>query len=82
MSEKKLGQEPAFPLTDSETFANNRMSKRFYTTKGILEALIINQRLVRPEVNQYGDFKESEIPKFVKLAYKFTDELLKQENEV
>lgn len=66
--ETKLGQEPAFPNTDSQTFCNDGMSKRFYAACAAMQGLI----------SHYGvAFEELHIQK----AYYYADELLKQENE-
>lgn len=74
MSKDKLGQEPAFPIENEpgkygNGYTESGMSKRFYAACAIVQGTVINNNLI----GQY-DF-------IVKEAYKFADELLKQENE-
>jgi hypothetical protein len=70
----KLGQESAFPLTDSETFANNGMSKRFYAACCVMQGMCADPNIM---LNN-----PTNITTVVKIAYNVADELLRQENEV
>lgn len=87
---KKLGQDPAFPLsltsvdngTDikdnqeyDKTGKTSGMTKRFYAACMILQSLLTTQE----NYNQIG-FDEDDAVYYTKIAYKFADELLKQEN--
>jgi len=83
MSEKKLGQEPAFPVIH-ETFETSEgletipthpgMSKRFYAACAAMQGILANRALI----DNNGD---SEIEWVVFTAYKAADEMLKQEIE-
>lgn len=76
MDKEKLGQEPAFPFVDDRPLFGNYpavysgMSTRLLIASQILSKLIVGYR--KPEKH---------IQRSVSLAYKFTDELLNQENE-
>lgn len=73
MENKKLGQEPAFPNTDCETFSNDGMSKRFYAACAAMQGLISNPYWA--SVNPLG----IDTPELVKKSLEVADELLKQE---
>ena len=81
MEDKKLGQEPAFANT--ETYNPNNMecngtyqqgmSKRFYAACAAMQGILASGATV--------EGKREISPKLVTLyAYRFADELLKQEN--
>lgn len=78
MENQKLGQEPAFAMSNSELNFNkqgvvkdesNGMSKRFYAACAAMQGMLANQ-----SVTHIPD----EI--VIKTAYKIADELLKQED--
>ena len=74
MSEK-LGQETAFPVDAQEGFGIQKqkgMSKRFYAACAAMQGIISGN-----EINRTGR-KTSE--SIIEMAYKFADELLKQES--
>ena len=78
MNEKKLGQEPAFPLTAEMTdrmpplyFYPIGMSKRFYAACAAMQGLLAN-----PDVR-----REVSMSLIILEAYELADELLKQENQ-
>lgn len=75
---KKLGQEPAFPIS-SEAMKNRPpehigvgMDKRFYAACAAMQGQIANRGLSL-ELNR--------LSRDVEYAYRYADELLKQENE-
>ncbi len=77
MNKKKLGEEPVFPMFNSEgipTYLNNDpnfgMSKRFYAACAAMSAIISRDET----------FLDKKIG-IVAIAYEFADELLKQEND-
>ena len=83
MSENKLGQEPAFPMSaellDRHAVVNfnpEGMSKRFYAACGAMQGLL----------TFYGTYESENLNGLIpdecaKKAYDFADALLKQENE-
>ena len=74
--------QPAFPFTwtdrEGQTCAEAGLTKREYFAGLIMQSLINSQGLVKPQVDQYGRFIQTEVEKFAKLTLVFTDELLKQ----
>lgn len=64
---EKLGQEPAFP--DAHMSITKGMSKRLY----------IATECIKPLISRKGILDTTE--ETVRIAYKFADELLKQEND-
>jgi len=86
---KKLGQEPAFPMVNSEGFPGNLdiiiadnfatgMSKRFYAACAAMQGFCANQQWAKTFTKD--DWDEYQI-RLVDASYKLADELLKQENE-
>lgn len=74
MSDKKLGQEPAFP-TDPMNSAFpewNGMSKRFYAACAAMQGMLAN-----PAINASDHYNNETI---IGISYAIADELLKQEN--
>lgn len=86
MSKDKLGQEPVFPMVNSDRFPrlvkqndifldkdySNGMSKRFYAACCATQGLCAD-----PNIILSGD----SLIVNVRTAYEVADELLKQENE-
>ena len=79
---KKLGQEPAFPITEEQMDRIEKyphmsemagMSKRFYAACAAMQGILSNGN-----INPNGIMP---IEVKVKLAYEYADELLKQEND-
>jgi hypothetical protein len=75
--DKKLGQESAFPvpLNPGENYTNGNpdgMSKRFYAACAAMQGLITRK----------GSLTWVDTQRIVRLSYVFSDELLKQENDV
>ena len=77
MENQKLGQEPAFALSNSELNFNqhgvvkdesNGMSKRFYAACAAMRGLLSNPTIIPSD-------------KLAEYSFKYVDELLKQENE-
>lgn len=83
----KLGQEPAFPMVNSEglpglitepysdfikNYYTNGMSKRFYAACIVMQGILANSHISTGLLNKDG---------VVKASYQYADELLKQENE-
>lgn len=77
----KLGSEPAFACTSTDTqkydaYLQEGMSKRFYAAcaamQGILSAVCPNESIV--------DFTDRKKEYIVAASYRLADELLKQEN--
>ena len=95
MEKEKLGQEPAFPISDANSNlaawnANinpTGMSKRFYAACAAMQGIISNfphdpkhiELEMKSILKAYGNIKVGEA--VVKEAYMYADELLKQENE-
>lgn len=80
MENKKLGQEPAFPLDgiyalDAIKSNNNGMSKRFYAACAAMQGMLSNSSIKA----KLGENCDNEI--IIKIAYTLADELLKQENK-
>ena len=70
---EKLGQEPAFPVTENViAMANLGMSKRFYAACAAMSGLLANSN---PDMVYFVK------DKFIKDCCEFADELLKQEFE-
>ena len=83
MSNKnKLGQEPAFPSgeIDMETFEPTKdhlgMSKRFYAACKAMQGLCSSE-----QIGITAEQATKRVPRVVKLAYVYADELLKQEED-
>lgn len=88
MENKKLGQEPAYPVDGnyaSDAFKTNNagMSKRFYAACAAMQGLLSNVSMMQALSKIYPN--ASDYPKISKqitvLSYIHADELLKQENE-
>lgn len=82
MNKEKLGQEPAFPRPIGEyktvgdgkwSPAQKGMDKRFYAACAAMQGILSNG-LANPD-------KPIRTITIIESAYKFADELLKQENE-
>ena len=71
MDEKKLGTESAYPTIDTP-----RMSKRLFIAMNF--AIIIAQEYFKKDSIMRSELKN--LTGIIKIAYKFADELLKQEN--
>ena len=78
--EKKLGQEPTFPIeinNDKFHISGIGISKRFYAACAAMQGILSNEDLriaiLKDEINGHGNF--------AKIAFEFADELLKQEYE-
>ena len=85
MSNENLGQEPAYPTSaqfEGGSFYQAGMSTRLVIAKDVLCALLIHKGAYYQSLSQ-GDLMENlggYTPDYVvELAYQFTDELLKQE---
>jgi len=78
MNKNKLGQEPAFPETHDNTDVNRfvipGMSKRFYAACAAMQGLCSTELL--GITVQRASVRCQEV---VALAYKYADELIKQE---
>lgn len=80
MSEKKLGQEAAFPIVETEyngitqSYQHNctdpGISKRFYTACAAMQGILSSGRVST----------DSDSTWIAKRSYQIADELLKQEN--
>jgi len=90
MTEKKLGSEPLYPskvlLFEGKTqesyqigadlFQYSGISQRLYIATMAMQGMISNPNIIRPM--DFGDVNGYD--KFIKVAYSYADELLKQEN--
>ena len=65
---KKLGSEQAFPMTDGMSNWENGMSKRLYLASTVLQGILSNKEASPVNIGSN-----------VECAYKYADELLKQE---
>jgi hypothetical protein len=83
MSEKKLGQEPAYPNT--ETYNPNNMECNCTFQIGMSKRLAIASKiaagLASNEIGLSLARISERVPKNVKIAYEYADELLRQEND-
>lgn len=79
MGKEKLGQESMFPLADENMRYNipRGMSQRLFIATMAMQGMISNPNIIRPI--DFGDANGYD--KFIKVAYSYADELLKQENE-
>lgn len=78
---KKLGNEPAFPVTENViAMANLGMSKRFYAACAAMHGLLANELYMKDATKYTVENRLNLIPEIIKNAYSCADELLKQEN--
>jgi len=80
---EKLGQEPAFPVSDND-YGNIGIhgigiSKRFYAACSFMQGMLAS-RMWMDLAKEKMDAKEI-MTNMAKASYEFADELLKQENE-
>ena len=77
MTNKKLGQEAAFPgvevIGDNKIVPFNGMSKRFYAACVAMQGMLANP--------DYTSLLHRNKEGFISDCYSITDELLRQENE-
>lgn len=75
-NENKLGQEPAFPTDPmNSAFSEwNGMSKRFYAVCQILPGIISGKGSAG-----LNELRDNYMERSVELAFKYADEVLKQE---
>jgi len=80
---KKLGQEPAFPISAEKYEPNFGVSKRFYAACFAMQGIISNPNTAYQLLQRLGaDGDKKEADKLViEQSYILADELLKQENE-
>ena len=80
MENQKLGQEPAFAMSNSELNFNkqgvvkdesNGMSKRFYAACAAMQGIMANSNSEMINLDAIG---------VARIAFEYADELLKQEN--
>ena len=77
---EKLGQEPAFPVTENViAMANLGMSKRFYAACAAMQGLLSNELYLKDAA--LATKGKNIVREIVSNAYAFADELLKQEAE-
>lgn len=70
---KKLGTEPAFPLHSPDYgngYVEPGISKRFYAACAAMQGIIASHTLTYPNPDNVAD-----------MAFKYADELVKQEDE-
>lgn len=88
MSEK-LGQEPAFPITEEQMDRIEKyphmsemagMSKRFYAACAAMQGLLANELYMKAATKYSIETELHLIPEIIKNAYSCAEELLKQEN--
>lgn len=76
---EKLGQEPVFPILNSEVNAEyNGASKRFYAACAAMQGLLANSDWAKTAKipDDFDEYKD----RVISASYEFADELLKQEN--
>ena len=81
---KKLGQEPAYPIEKELNYDNygilpefeNGMSKRFYATCAAMQGLLTNEIYMSYMAKEYREKTNKAV---IEDAYEIADELLKQE---
>ena len=86
MENQKLGQEPAFAMSNSNLNFNQHgivkdkshgMSKRFYAACAAMQGILANQN---GEYGVIGGTNQQYTERLISQSYQFADELLKQEN--
>jgi len=82
--QKKLGQNPAFPIIDSNSnlaafnagLDPSGMSKRFYLASLAMQSLLSNPSIARPQ--SFSDIEGYR--EFAKVCYSYADSILEQES--